>query len=243
MHDPGEGWCADDKARLSFSFCIGVLLSDGSYLGNCTGDETDVSLPPEDFKFKFLEDPVFVIKPVGSLEVYFPQVFFLPPSREIASSGASVCTVFEGLLRTSPSYTQQTPLKNEKQKRVLPTYLRSLANISFASLYNRFLHEGQDAVQLDRKNHALRDAQRAMRIARLNVSGTGPPPLASLVTYAERAVWRREIRLIANGVQIKVLTILESRDAGTDNVGKRSRTGTVADIVRAWTKTVKHANA
>ncbi|KAF1327712.1 reverse transcriptase, partial [Globisporangium splendens] len=53
--------------------------------GNNTGDETDVSLPPEVsgvsqslrressryFKFKFLEDPVLVIKPVGSLGVHF----------------------------------------------------------------------------------------------------------------------------------------------------------------------------
>ncbi|KAF1324596.1 hypothetical protein FI667_g9740, partial [Globisporangium splendens] len=82
-----------------------------------------------------------------------------------------------------------------------------------------------------------------MRIARLYVSGTVPPPLASLVADAERAVWRREVQLLANGVQIIVLVALESHDAGTDNVGKRSCTGTVADIVRAWTKTAKHANA
>ncbi|KAF1317042.1 reverse transcriptase, partial [Globisporangium splendens] len=78
------------------------LLSDGSYLGNWTGDETDVSLPPG---FKLLEDPVLVIKPLGALGVHFPQVFFLSPSREIASSGTSVCAVFEGLFGTAPSYT------------------------------------------------------------------------------------------------------------------------------------------
>ncbi|KAF1336093.1 hypothetical protein FI667_g749, partial [Globisporangium splendens] len=63
------------------------VLSDGSCLGNWTGDETDVSLPP-------------------GLQIFL-QAFkssFLPPSREIASSGTSVCAVFEGLFGTAPSY-------------------------------------------------------------------------------------------------------------------------------------------
>ncbi|KAF1334930.1 hypothetical protein FI667_g1550, partial [Globisporangium splendens] len=158
----------------------------------------------------------------------------------VAHQQQQLMAMIAALASLSP---QQTPQQEREAIKAWPANLRSLANISVASLYYQFLHEGLNAVPLDRKNHALRYAQCTMRIARLVVSGTEPPPLASLVTDAERAAWRREVQLLANDVQIKVLGVLESHDPGTDNVGKRSRTGTVTGIVRAWTKTVKHANA
>ncbi|KAF1327965.1 hypothetical protein FI667_g7361, partial [Globisporangium splendens] len=149
-------------------------------------------------------------------------------------------TMIAALASVSP---QQTPLQEREAIKVWPANLRSLANISVASLYYQLLHEGLDAVPLDSKNHALRDAQRAMRIAHLFVSGTGSPPFTSHVADADHAVWRREVQLLVNDVQIKVLAALGSHDAGTGNARKRVRTGAVAGIVRAWTKTVKHANA
>ncbi|KAF1317047.1 Membrane protein, partial [Globisporangium splendens] len=48
-----------------------------------------------------------------------PQVFFLPPSREIASSGTSVCAVFEGLFGTAPSYNTALPLSPSSHLRFL----------------------------------------------------------------------------------------------------------------------------
>ncbi len=114
-----------------------------------------------------------------------------------------------------------------------PHSLKSLANVSFASLVYQYFHDELDRVPFDRKNYAQRDGLQAIKIARAFMGSSVPPPFHTVTDDTSRAQWRRDVQVLSNNVQQRVLDHLNRFKP----VGARARprTGAVSGIVRAWT--------
>ncbi|DBA04571.1 TPA: hypothetical protein N0F65_011119 [Lagenidium giganteum] len=109
----------------------------------------------------------------------------------------------------------------------------SLASTSFAGLVYQYLLEDLRSIPVDSKNHAQRDATRAMGIAYQLMGQRVPPSYASARSARQQSQWRADVQTLTNQLQEEVLHRV---NASSTNTRKRKRTGAVSGILKAWSK-------